>query len=71
MGVPVGDAEKGRQVFVKRCAQCHTIEKGGKQMVGPNLHGIVDHQTGQAPGYLYSDANKAKGKIYKFTKFYK
>src|SRR6478609_5575484 len=32
--------EKG-QVASKKCASCHTFEKGGPNRVGPNLYGVV------------------------------
>ncbi len=55
-----GDAAKGKKVF-KKCKSCHTVNKGGKNKVGPNLFGIVGKKAGSVKGYKYSKAMKASG----------
>lgn len=48
-----GDAKAGEAVF-KRCAVCHTTEKGGGDGLGPNLFGIVGRKAATRPGFAYS-----------------
>jgi len=55
-----GDAAKGKKVF-KKCKSCHTVKKGGKNKVGPNLFGIAGKKAGSVKGYKYSKAMKASG----------
>ncbi|PWC35903.1 cytochrome c family protein [Azospirillum sp. TSO35-2] len=54
------DAEAGAKVF-SQCKACHTIEAGGPNRVGPNLHGIVGRKAGSVDGFAYSDAMKNAG----------
>ncbi len=50
----------GAQVF-KRCAACHTVDKGGANGVGPNLHAVVGRAVASVPGFAYSAAMRARG----------
>jgi cytochrome c len=53
-------ALSGETVF-NQCKACHTIDKGGRTGVGPNLHAIVGRAVGSSEGFAYSAAMKAKG----------
>lgn len=50
-------AERGAEVWAK-CKSCHTIEKGGRNIVGPNLHGLFGRKAGALANYNYSPAMK-------------
>lgn len=52
--------QEGKNV-AKKCAACHTFEKGGPNRVGPNLYGIVGDEIAHGRnGYSFSDALKGK-----------
>ena len=52
--------ENGQAAF-KRCATCHTTDKGGRNTTGPNLWGVVGREKGHVEGFNYSAAVKSKG----------
>ena len=49
------DPSKGARGFAG-CKGCHSIEKGGAQMAGPNLYGLFGREIGGVEGYAYSSA---------------
>jgi cytochrome c len=55
-----GNAAHGADVS-KKCAICHTFDKGGPNLIGPNLYGVIGRKVASHEGYEYSDALKAKG----------
>src|SRR5947209_5163937 len=58
----LANADVGRgQGAAQKCAACHSFEKGGKTVVGPDLWGVVGRPKGSVPGFSYSPGMKAKG----------
>ncbi len=47
------DVAAGQRVF-NQCRACHTIEAGGRNGVGPNLHGVVGRRAATIENFRYS-----------------
>ena len=54
------DAAAGEKVFAV-CKACHQIGENAKNLVGPNLNGVIGRAAGTVAGFNYSDANKKSG----------
>ncbi|MCH9052525.1 MAG: c-type cytochrome [Proteobacteria bacterium] len=54
--IGTGDAAKGKVAAVNQCQVCHSFDKGGKIVFGPNLFGVYGKAAGAVEGYKYSKA---------------
>ena len=61
----MGDLAHGEKVF-KKCTACHQIAADGKNMIGPNLWGVIGRASGSIGDYKYSKAMIAHGKEWSF-----
>ena len=61
----MGDIAHGEKVF-KKCSACHMIASDGKNMIGPNLWGVIGRTAGSIDDYKYSKAMVAYGKEWSF-----
>lgn len=55
--------ENGARIF-RRCQSCHTVDEGGRNMVGPNLHGVFGAEAGAKEGFRYSPAMSESGIVW-------
>lgn len=68
--VPISEAKaQGDPVMGKRqfgaCLACHTVEAGGPNRIGPNLHGIMGKKAGTGNAeFAYSDVLKNSGIVW-------
>ena len=51
----LGDVNTGEKIF-KKCAACHSINKGGAHKIGPALYNVVGRKIGGEAEYKYSKA---------------
>ena len=51
----LGDLVHGEKVF-KKCSACHMIASDGKNMIGPNLWGVIGRKSASVESYKYSKA---------------
>ena len=61
----MGDVVLGEKIF-KKCAACHSINKGGKNNIGPALYNVVGRKVGGVADYKYSKALAAYEKEWTF-----
>ena len=54
------DPVLGKRQFAP-CSACHTVDAGGPDKIGPNLHGVFGRTAGTKPGYSFSAAMKKAG----------
>ena len=61
----LGDIVSGEKIF-KKCAACHSINKGGKNKIGPALYNVVGRAVGDVDDYKYSKALASYDKKWTF-----
>ena len=61
----LGDVEHGAKVY-KKCAACHSINKDGKNKIGPKLYNVVGRTAGFILDYKYSKALSSYSKNWSF-----
>jgi cytochrome c len=49
---------------LKKCQICHSLNEGGANRVGPNLHGVFGRKAGSVAGFNFSEAMKASGIVW-------
>jgi len=61
----LGDVVSGEKIF-KKCAACHSVNKGGKNKIGPALYNVVGRAVGGVDDYKYSKTLASYGKEWTF-----
>ena len=53
------DAAAGQRVF-GQCRACHTVEQGGRNGVGPNLHRLFGRRAATVEGFRFSPSMRER-----------
>jgi cytochrome c2 len=59
---PTPFEDKVKAETYKWCRFCHTVEKNGPHLVGPNLYHIFGQRAGTVPNFTYSTALSDAGR---------
>jgi cytochrome c len=63
------DTAHGKEVSA-RCQQCHSLAKGGPNMIGPNLWGVVNRPRASVATFSYSSAMSSNHEPWSFEKLF-
>ncbi len=67
--ISAADPARGLKVF-KQCKACHTVEEGGRNLVGPNLWSIIGKDVASVEGYRYTKAMIEFGGVWTLERLY-
>ena len=57
-----GDATRGRELYVKECAACHSLSASTEN--APMHCGLFGRKAGTVPGFAYSEAMRSSGLVW-------
>lgn len=61
LAIVTADANRGQDVFAKRCSGCHALDLDKE---GPRLRGVFGRKAGAVAGFPYSDALRNSGIVW-------
>lgn len=62
--VALGNVQRGADYFQEYCSECHSVSSSRKNKRGPSLYDVIGRMAASVPGYNYSTAMKANGRVW-------